>query len=71
MSDDLTPAGKPKPFVPLLGESGNAFAVIGRVIRALRTSGHTAEEVDRYQQDAMAGDYDHLLQVTLRWVEGG
>jgi hypothetical protein len=65
--DDLTPAGKPKPAVGA-ATSGDAFAVLGRVSTALRATGHTPEEINRYAQEAIAGDDDHLLRVSLRWA---
>lgn len=55
--------------VQMIGEDGNAFAVMGRVVAALRKAGASREATDEYTAEAMAGDYDHLLQVTMRWVE--
>jgi len=69
MTDELTPAGKPKAQVPLVGEDGNAFAILGRVSRGLRATGHDKDEVQRYHDNATSGDYDHLLQVTLQWAD--
>jgi hypothetical protein len=54
--------------VQLVGEDGNAFAIIGRVQRALRQAGIAAEEVAEFRAEATAGDYDHLLATCLRWV---
>lgn len=58
-----------KPQVRLVGEDGNAFAILGRVIRALRQAGYSAEEIARYQVEATSGDYHHLLRVTMAWVD--
>jgi len=55
--------------VRLVGEDGNAFFILGRVTKAMRRAGYTAEEMDRYQREATSGDYDHLLQVTMAWVD--
>jgi len=63
------PLVRPRVKVRLVGEDGNAFFILGRVISAMRRAGYTAEEIDRYQREATSGDYDHLLQVTLAWVE--
>ena len=63
------PANREKPTVPLVGEDGNAFAIMGRVQRALRNAGYTDDEVRQYHREATSGDYDHLLAVTLAWVE--
>ena len=58
-----------KPQVRLVGQDGNAWAIMGRVDAALRKHGYTKEDVNIYQEDAMSGDYDHLLRVTLEWVD--
>jgi hypothetical protein len=34
----------------------------------LKKAGASPVEVDEFQQEAMSGDYDHLLQVCMRWV---
>ena len=62
---------KPKPIVRLIGEDGNAFTIIGRVVRALRKAGYSEEEVREYRKDATSGDYDNLLRVTMEWVNEG
>lgn len=63
-------------YVPLVGEDGNAFAILGRaerlLVRHLRTrTAMTPQEIqaekDAYVQEATSGDYDHLLQTTMRW----
>ncbi len=57
------------PRVKLIGEDGNAFAILGRVGEALGAAGYAPEEVRRYVDEATYGDYDHLLLTTLRWVD--
>ena len=52
----------------LRGPDGNAFAILGRVGRALRDAGLTDAVVTQYTEEATAGDYEHLLAVTRRWV---
>ena len=54
--------------VELLGQDGNAFAVMGRVTRELKRAGATPEKIAEYQESAMSGDYDNLLSVTADWV---
>ena len=55
--------------VELVGQDGNAFAIMGRVTNAMRRAGVDREIIKQYQQEAMSGDYDHLLQVTMEYVE--
>ena len=54
--------------VKLVGEDGNAFAIMGKVSKALKRNGH-ADLVDEYLKEAKSGDYDHLLQTTMDYVE--
>lgn len=54
--------------VKLVGEDGNAFAIMGKVIKALRRGGH-ADLIEEYQKEAMSGDYDNLLATTMEYVE--
>lgn len=58
-----------KVAVDLIGKDGNAFNILGLTMRALRKGGYTDEEVKAYEREATAGDYDNLLQVTMRWVD--
>ena len=53
--------------VPLVGEDGNAFAIMGRVVEALEDAGNDQSVIDAYMEQATAGDYDHLLQTLLKW----
>lgn len=57
-----------KPTVYLLGTDGNAFSIMGAVIKALREAGADDAIVKGYQAEAMDGDYDHLLRVTMKYV---
>jgi hypothetical protein len=59
----------PDVHVQLSGEDGNAFGVIGRVQRALRTAGVPKDEIKEFQMQAMSGDYDDLLRTVMEWVE--
>jgi len=55
--------------VKLVGEDGNAFAILGNVQRALRKAGATPAQVSEFMQEATAGDYNHLLQTAMAWVD--
>jgi peptidoglycan hydrolase-like protein with peptidoglycan-binding domain len=63
------PEGIIRPEVELFGEDGNAFAILGRVKKALKSAGNDQSVVDAYMEQAMAGDYDHLLAVTLAFSD--
>lgn len=55
--------------VRLSGEDGNAFAILGSVLGALRSAGVVQAERDAFVAEAQSGDYDHLLQTCMRWVD--
>lgn len=59
----------PNITVKLVGEDGNAFAILGRVAHALRRAGVSADEIANFRKEATSGDYDHLLQTCMRWVD--
>ncbi len=62
------PEPKEKPVVKLIDTNGNAFAIIGRVKKALVRAGADKEYVKKYLDEAMRGDYDNLLCVTMNYV---
>jgi hypothetical protein len=68
MPEDPQQPRYPDVQVQLSGEDGNAFAILGRTAGALRRAGVPQEEIDQYYAEATSGDYDHLLQTTMRWV---
>ena len=55
--------------VTLAGQDGNAFAILGRCRAAARDAGLSDEEIAAFMDEAMAGDYDDLLQTAVRWFE--
>ncbi len=57
-----------KPTVKLTGVSGNAFAVMGVVSRALRKAGLPKEHIDKYMEESMAGDYNNLMRVAHKYA---
>lgn len=63
--------------VQLTGEDGNGFFIAGRSRTALRRGlvskyGLTREQAEieskRYFDEALSGNYDALIQTTLKWV---
>lgn len=57
-----------KPKVKLTGRDGNAFAIIARVQKALKQNGQE-EEAKKFIKEATSGDYNHLIQTAMRYVE--
>lgn len=58
----------PNVNVRLVGEDGNAFSIIGRTRRALRLANVPNAEVEKFTKEATSGDYNHLLQTVMDWV---
>lgn len=56
------------PEADLVGVDGNAFMIMGFVWKELRRAGNSKEVQDRYLEQATAGDYDHLLQVSMAYA---
>lgn len=69
MSERVDGAPVRKPHVKLVGEDGNAYAIIGRVRRSLREAGASEAYVASYVAQATSGDYANLLMVTLEYVD--
>jgi hypothetical protein len=55
--------------VELVGHDGNAFGIIAKVTKALRRAGAPPEDVNAFTEEAMSGDYDHLLRTACEWVD--
>ncbi len=59
----------PNVEVELVGGDGNAFAIIGAVKKACRKAKIPSSVFEDYRKEAMSGDYDNLLRVTMEWFE--
>ena len=59
----------PNVKVNLSDEDGNAFSIIARVRRALLKAGVRPDQIEEFCTEAMSGDYDHLLQTAMKWVD--
>lgn len=49
----------------LVGEDGNAFAILGRFSGQAKRCGWSQEDINAVTQIAMSGDYDNLLQTVM------
>lgn len=59
----------PAVTVQLSGLDGNAFAIMGRVRSALQKAKVPKDKITKFLEEAKSGDYDHLLQTCMRWVD--
>jgi hypothetical protein len=70
MSDATSTIPKfPHVRVRLVGEDGNAYAILGRVNRALAAAGVAATERKQFMDEATSGNYANLLATCVRWVD--
>ena len=58
-----------KPELKLVGEDGNAFAILGKAVRVARTAGWSREEVQKFQAEATSGNYDNLPFVCQKYFD--
>lgn len=58
----------PEITVDLSGGDGNAMVLLGRVRRAMRKAGVHDIEIEEFTEEAMSGDYDHLIHTIMRTV---
>lgn len=67
--DETGPVRYPDVEVQLSGGDGNAFFITGRTQMAMRRAGVSDEEIGKYADEATSGDYDNVIQTTMRWVD--
>lgn len=58
----------PDVTVQLTGQDGNAFVIVSRVRSALERAGHR-DAAKEFFGEALSGDYDHVLQTCIDWVD--
>ncbi len=58
-----------KPTVKLIGEDGNAFAIMGRCRRAAISAGWTKDQITKVLNEMMSSDYNNLLQVAAKYFK--
>lgn len=56
------------PTINLSTVNNNAFAIMDCVSKALTDAGADEEYVYKYLNEATSGDYDHLIGVTMEYV---
>lgn len=58
----------PEITVNLIGSDGNAFAILANMKHAMQRHKVSREDIDSFLEEAMSGDYNHLLQTCMKWV---
>ena len=54
--------------VQLTGQDSNAFSLVSIVRRKLERSGVSREECKAFFDEALSGDYSHVLATCGKWV---
>lgn len=60
---------KRKPVAKLLGQDGNAHNLLAIAMTALRTADYNHEELKAIREEALSGNYDHLLQTLMKYCD--
>lgn len=53
----------------LVGIDGNAFAIMGYVINAMKNEGYSKQDIEKYYTNATSSNYDHLLCVSVTMID--
>ena len=59
----------PQVKVELVGQDGNAFAILGRCFKAARRAGLTPEQIKEFEEEVTSGDYNHLLMTCMDYFD--
>lgn len=57
----------PKVKVKLLGQNGNSLNLISLCSEAARKGKVPSDEIRNFREEAISGDYDHLLRTCMKW----
>lgn len=58
-----------KPQLKLVGQDGNAFNILGLAKKAASEAGWDKERFDQFLEQAIRGDYSHLLQTCMEFFD--
>jgi hypothetical protein len=68
MDNKTMDAKYPDITVKLTEHAGNALSVLASVRAALKNADVSDAEIKEFSHEAMSGNYDHLLQTVMAWV---
>ena len=61
--------GKTKPVLKLSGCDGNVFSVLGKARQAAQGAGWDEEQIKAFFELAVAGNYDEVIQLCMKYFE--
>ena len=56
----------PEINIPLVGQDGSAYSIIGRCTDALKRNG-LRDQVEAFRKEATSGDYTNVLVAVMAW----
>ena len=71
MSDTIKTETPPRVPVELIGQNGNAFAILALCRRAAKKGGWTDAQWDAVSEEMRSGDYNELLQTAMKYFDVG
>jgi len=66
---EINEAQESKPILQLTGQDGNAFFILGKARQAARKAGWDQQQISKFMEDAMSGNYNHLLQTCMEYFD--
>lgn len=58
----------PQITVNLTSIDGNAYSILGAVTKKIKRYGIAQSLIDEFLKEAESGDYDHLIQTVMQYV---
>lgn len=52
----------------LRGVNGDALSVVEYVKNAMRQEGASKEQIERYVEEALSGDYNNVLRISMEYL---
>jgi len=50
-------------------QDGNVFSILSRATKVAKQAGWSKEEIEKFQKEAMSGNYDHALQTCMKYFD--
>ncbi len=60
---------KTKPIYSLIGVDGHALNIVGIGAKALKEAGADSEYINQYKKEALSGDYENVIQTTMKYCD--
>jgi hypothetical protein len=54
--------------IDLNSYQGNAFYIIGVVVKCLTLAGYSQDEIETIKNDMMSKDYDYLCEIASKYI---